>query len=70
MLRAKTTEMKRGGHLSPFGDETITPTPTEGSLGEEVRIVGGGGGGLDPFLRWALDSAGVWVPRINVHLLY
>ncbi len=39
--------MKRGICLSPFGDKTMTPTPTEGVVGgEEVGMgIGGGGGG-------------------------
>jgi hypothetical protein len=46
MRRAKTTGMKRGIHLSPFGDKTMTPTPTEGvEGGEEVGMGIGGGGG-------------------------
>ena len=48
MHRAKMTGMKRGIIcLSPFGDETMTSTPTECVVGgEEVGMgIGGGGGG-------------------------
>ena len=47
MRRAKMTGMKRGIHLSPFGDEAMTPTPTKGVVeGDEVGMgIGGGGGG-------------------------